>query len=597
MAQPRLYDLRKRFQLREKIAAGYIGVLIISVGGVLLGYVAGDYFEYKSVKTAEALAESLDDLNHLEVELLQTQNSRYQLMAQSEYDLLRRYLDDLVRHHKGLQATWLTLQQYGETTPLAYGVSNPALSYIEAFVGRNGPTFNAYFYELDELTLALTSRTQIQNGENGEAAIAGLRLSEPRAIVSDVDELSEELQALIQQTRTQFKAAKGAIESTDILRFQISTGFVLLSVGAALFLIAKLSQAITAPLRSLNQVARTVTRTQNFELQAPVLTSDEVGGLATSINQLIASVHTLLQRLESKTQALTEQKVSLEKAIAALRDAQLQLVQQEKMSALGKLVAGVAHEINNPVSFIYGNIEHTNRYVEDLLTLLSVYQDCYPEPLLEVQACTEDIDLKFLSEDLPKVMQSMSMGAERIKQIVLSLRTFSRMDEAEYKSVNLHDGLDSTLVILSHRFKANPQSSAIQVTKSYGELPSVACCAGQINQVFMNIIANAIDALEESQATNAEISISTYLQAGQAVITISDNGPGITAAVQDRIFDPFFTTKAVGKGTGMGMAISYQIVVEKHHGQLLCDSSPERGTTFTVRLPLQNSNKTLCEIR
>ena len=256
------------------------------------------------------------------------------------------------------------------------------------------------------------------------------------------------------------------------------------------------------------------------------------------------------------------------------------------MSSLGRLVAGVAHEINNPVSFIYGNIDHSAHYVEDLLALLAVYKACYPEPCLEVRDYIEDIDLEFLSEDLPKAISSMRIGAERIKEIVLSLRTFSRMDEAEYKIVDLHEGIESTLIILAHRVKANAQRPAIRVLKSYERLPPIACYAGQINQVFMNILVNAIDALEEAHTLDAEIEISTVHQASEIIVTISDNGPGIPEAVQGKIFDPFFTTKPVGKGTGLGMAISYQIVVDKHNGQLLCDSSPGKGTKFVVRLPL-----------
>ncbi|MEM9945085.1 MAG: ATP-binding protein [Cyanobacteria bacterium P01_D01_bin.36] len=308
-----------------------------------------------------------------------------------------------------------------------------------------------------------------------------------------------------------------------------------------------------------------------------------------------------IQDLQASKATLRERSQELESALAEVQAMQSRLLMSEKMSALGVLVAGVAHEINNPVSFIYGNIEHANRYIEGLLLLLSTYKTCYPKPLAPVQDCVEDIDLPFVLEDLPAVMQSMQMGAERIKQIVLSLRTFSRMDEAEYKTVDLHEGLDSTLVILEHRLKDNGKRPAIEVFKQYGQLPPVACYAGQINQVFMNILANAIDAIEENQIEKeqteegyiekearkqGEIFISTNCQEENVVITISDNGPGIAESAIGKIFDPFFTTKAVGKGTGMGMAISYQIVVDKHHGQLHCESS-KQGTQFTICLPLQ----------
>ena len=313
-----------------------------------------------------------------------------------------------------------------------------------------------------------------------------------------------------------------------------------------------------------------------------------LGQLHRSRQQSESLLSKTIQELQTSKATLRERSKELENALAEVQSMQSRLLMSEKMSALGVLVAGVAHEINNPVSFIYGNIEHTDQYIQDLLRLISTYQACYPTPLPPVQACIEDIELPFVVEDLPSVMQSMQMGAERIKQIVLSLRTFSRMDEAEYKTVDLHEGIESTLVILKHRLKANGQRPEISITKHYEDLPSVACYAGQINQVFMNILVNAIDAIEESQIQNGEIVISTCCQSEQVAITIADNGPGISESAMGKIFDPFFTTKAVGKGTGMGMAISYQIVVDKHHGQLLCESS-DKGTQFTICLPLQLS--------
>lgn len=589
IARSRLHVFLQRFRLREKIAAGYLGVLVISIGGVLLGYVVGDYFEYRAIKIAEALAEGLDHLNHLQIELLRTQNYEYRLISQSKNISKQKKLVELRRQQIELETIWSTLRAYAEQRPAVYGAENPALVPIRTFVEQNRNTFESYVDELEQLVIEL--ELQSNTTDDSGMVVVSSALSEVIANLAKVDPVSNELRALIQQTRTQFNEANKLIESTDTLRFQISLGFVFLSIGIALFLITKLSKAITSPLFALNRVAQTVTHSQNFELQAPVLTSDEVGDLAISMNQLIRSVHDLLELLERKSQTLKEQKISLEQTVSVLQSTQLQLIQQEKMSALGRLVAGVAHEINNPVSFIYGNIGYTNQYIEDLLTLLSVYQTCYPDPCSEVRDCIENIDLEFMLEDLPKTTRSMQTGAERITEIVLSLRTFSRMDEAEYKSVDLHDGIESTLVILEHRFKANTKRPAIRVSKDYGKLPSIACYAGQINQVFMNILVNAIDALEDAPTPDAEIEISTACQETQAIITISDNGPGVTDAVRGKIFDPFFTTKAVGKGTGMGMAISYQIVVEKHHGQLVCESSPGRGARFVVRLPLEPSNR------
>ena len=295
---------------------------------------------------------------------------------------------------------------------------------------------------------------------------------------------------------------------------------------------------------------------------------------------------------EAKLQQKAEE---LEAALQELQQTQLQMIQSEKMSSLGQLVAGVAHEINNPVSFIYGNITPTDQYAQDLLNLIDLYETHYPEPLPIIQDAIAAIDLDFLKADLPKTLSSMRMGADRSRQIVNSLRNFSRLDEADYKAVDIHAGLDSTLVILEHRVKATPDRPAIQVIKQYGELPLVECYAGQLNQVFMNILVNALAALEERDHTRtpaamqqcpSTITIQTRLIHGDRIaVHIGDNGPGIPKAVQNRVFDPFFTTKPWGKGTGMGMSISYQIVTEKHGGTLECISAPEQGSEFVVQIP------------
>lgn len=313
---------------------------------------------------------------------------------------------------------------------------------------------------------------------------------------------------------------------------------------------------------------------------------------------------------------LKEQATQLKEALNEWRQAQSQLIQNEKMSSLGQLVAGVAHEINNPVSFIYGNLDHASEYIRDLLNLLQLYQQHYAQPVPEIEAEAEAIDLDFLIEDLPKLLNSMKIGANRINEIVLSLRNFSRHDQAEKKPVDIHEGIDSTLLILQHRLKPDGENPGIQVLKEYGNLPQVECYPGELNQVFMNLLGNAIDALKsqpmpriitiqtelvtksecgawtcelpQSPSTNwSETSAYETEKLMGAIIRIGDNGSGVPKAIQQKIFDPFFTTKPVGQGTGLGLSISYQVVVERHCGELMCLSTPGEGTEFVVAIPLQ----------
>jgi len=287
----------------------------------------------------------------------------------------------------------------------------------------------------------------------------------------------------------------------------------------------------------------------------------------------------------------------LEHTFKELQQTQTQLVQTEKMSSLGQLVAGLAHEINNPVNFIYGNLCYATHYTQELIKLLRLYQLHFPHPNSEINVLAEEIDLEFLADDLPKIMSSMEVGADRIRSLVLSLRNFSRLDHAEMKPVDLHEGIDSTLLILQHRLQSKTESSSIEVIKDYGNLPAIECFAGDMNQVFMNILSNAIDALAEGvgEVTSPSfptptIWISTQVLAdnSRVVICIADNGTGISEDIQQQIFDPFFTTKPVGKGTGLGLAISYQIV-EKHGGIIRCVSEPSKGTEFWIEIPLKQT--------
>ncbi|MEG4146726.1 PAS domain S-box protein [Microcoleus sp. Pol12B5] len=292
-----------------------------------------------------------------------------------------------------------------------------------------------------------------------------------------------------------------------------------------------------------------------------------------------------------------EQAAKLEVTLCELQQAQTQLVQAEKMSSLGQMVAGIAHEINNPVSFIFGNLTYTEEYTRNLMKLLQMYRDEYPEPSPAIQEEIEVLELDFLLDDLPKMLSSMQVGATRIRDIVRSLRNFSRLDESDMKKVNIHEGIDSTLMILEHRLKFQPDSVAgteshrppIQVIKEYGQLPRVECYAGLLNQVFMNIIANAIDVLQEELENPGIIRIRTEVEGTLAVIRIADNGAGITDQVKQRIFDPFYTTKRVGSGTGMGLAISHSIIVEKHKGEIKCFSVVGKSTEFIIEIPIKRA--------
>ncbi|MBE9093727.1 ATP-binding protein [Tychonema sp. LEGE 07203] len=305
---------------------------------------------------------------------------------------------------------------------------------------------------------------------------------------------------------------------------------------------------------------------------------------------------TVCQEFIESEKKLKARMSKLEKALENQKAMQIKLIEAEKMSALGILVAGIAHEINNPVNFIYGNITYVNDYTGDILKLLEMYQNRYPETDAEIEDFIEKIDLNFLREDLLKTLSSMKVGSERIREIVLTLRNFARVDEAEKKPVNIHEGIDSTLVILQNSIKEKPGLRAIKIVKNYGDLPKIECYPGQLNQVFMNIINNAVDALREQEkqsstdeleANPSLIEITTSVISNNwARVSIKDNGLGMNESVKAKIFDPFFTTKPVGHGTGLGLSISYQIVVDKHGGRLECISAVGEGTEFAIEIPI-----------
>jgi signal transduction histidine kinase len=444
----------------------------------------------------------------------------------------------------------------------------------------------------------VTSETSMADSQQDFRAI--------NAFDRDIDFFLDEL---IEDSHQQKHLVEQELHQLQQVSHLLSYGIVLiiLVISASQFFF--ILRPVIQSLHKL-QVGATAIGAGDLKYRLNIQSGDEIEQVSNEFNRmadkLAESYSILVERsqelsklndsLESEITERKEAEAELQKILHELQQTQAQLIQTEKMSSLGQLVAGVAHEINNPVNFISGNINYVNQYTKGLLELLCLYQQEYPNPKQKIQEKAEDIELDFLIDDMPKILSSMKMGTQRIKDIVLSLRNFSRLDEAEMKAVDIHEGIDSTLLILQNRLKARPEHSAIEIIKDYGNLPLVECYPGQLNQVFMNIISNAIDALDsynqkhshlEINNNSSKITIRTELvNNSRVVVLIVDNGSGMTQEVKRKLFDPFFTTKPVGQGTGLGLSISYKIIVEKHAGVLRCESELGKGTEFWIEIPL-----------
>ncbi|MEG3911775.1 ATP-binding protein [Microcoleus sp. w2-18aC4] len=581
-----------RLSIAKKINYGYSLAIGIAVLGATGGMICGDYYQDQAFQALTFADQQQDLLRDLEYSVQVVQSHPKRLIS---------ILGDSI---------WF---EY-ETAKFSKDVKvvKKLIAEIDTFSEKHSTELAVNYAELKKLldgyTTATDSYSQLLTFFWQEIASSSLKPEEvkeaqqqvldlirgDRAVKLDVkfERLSESLSLMTEVAKAQQIQAYINFKVAEKLRVQIIVASMLVSVVIATFLAICTSRAIAIPIQAVTSVAKTITQQANFDLQAPVTTEDEVGTLAKSINQLVQWVaeytdelelgrQTLEERVEERTEELTA-------ALHQLKHTQTQLIQTEKMSSLGQMVAGVAHEINNPINFIHGNLEYANEYVINLLHLLRLYQQEYPQPTEAIAEEIAEIELDFITEDLLKLLESMKIGSERIRQIVLSLRNFSRLDEAQMKLVDIHEGIDNTLLILNSRLK-----QGIEVVKNYGELPEVECYPAQLNQVFMNIIANAIDALEGSsqdskKGKSPQILIQTQkLDNSQILVRICDNGPGIPSAIHSKLFDPFFTTKEPGKGTGIGLAICYQIV-EKHRGKIEIISSLGGGAEFAIALPVSS---------
>ncbi|MDB9511019.1 ATP-binding protein [Kamptonema animale CS-326] len=545
-----------RLRISQKIGYGYALAIGIAILGTGIGMGVGDYFRKQALYQLNIAQQQQELLQGL-------QNSVFQ--ARMHASRLPVVLGDLV---------WLKYEnsQFLEQINSAKILISRSQTFIETnssslplnrdellnLLRKYAITID-YYGEMIKLQLKESNAWNIKPNQIVPTQLQLLRnVSGEEALL--LDRLSDNLTQQISAISIQKLQGVEGVQYAEALRTRIIIGSMLISAIIAAVLAYYTSRAIAQPLETVTNVAQQVTRESNFHLQTPVTTEDEVGSLAISFNQLI-------QRVADYTKEL--------------KQTQSQLIQTEKMSSLGQMVAGIAHEINNPINFIHGNIEHADGYINDLIQLLALYQQHYPEPIAEIQNQIEAIELDFLSEDLPKILSSMKIGADRIRELVISLRNFSRLDECEMKITDIREGIDSTLVILNYRVK-----QGIKIIKEYGELPPINCYPAQLNQVFMNIISNGIDALEELGDSDSTIWINAEASESNCVkVKIRDNGPGMPPEIQENIFDPFFTTKSIGKGTGLGLAISYQIIT-KHHGTIEVNSQPGKGTEFVITLPI-----------
>ena len=557
-------SLKKLFpplRIRQKIVLRYtlsLGIAVLGTSGGLL--VGNSYFQTAREKAILVHQEDIL-LNNLQRGILGSLIHQQKIIATLDQpDKLPKEIAELNTEIDKLELQFTKFQNFTQ-------------------IQKNGNLFdwsqkyqqniNSYIQLLKEL-VEKVSQLDVQSNKNPEIRQLILKVYQIKNVekFSDFADSLETLGETIKQTK---EPASLAYNHALKVQYVIIIVSMATSILIANILALSTSKIITQPILEVTNIARKVTNEENFDLQISINIQDEIGDLANSLNLLIQQVKHLLEIQQAESQS--------------------KLIQSEKMSSLWQMLAGIAHEINNPVNLISGNLIHAHKYVDDLFRLLKTYQSEIPQTPPQVQAVAEEIDLEFLAEDIPKLFQSMTIGAERTKEIVRSLKDFVRVDENKSQLLDIPFCLDSTLLILNNRLK-----NKISVIKNYGEIPQITGYTGLLYQVFMNLLSNAIDAIEEKSAQNSEfspaINITTERQENDWVlIKIIDNGSGIPPENQQKIFENFFTTKPRGVGTGLGLAITHEIVVKKHQGKITFHSDSNQGTEFTIFLPIYHSSR------
>ncbi len=550
----------RRLKIGTKISLGCALSFGIAAASISAGLLQGEYYSKIAYNREKQTNEQVRLFTHLQTAIIQSIRHQQQLITLAEQpQKFQQEYSQILTDAAEVKQLWSQVQSLGQKSSFLTEVEADALPvFLRTYEGVP----QAYFQELDKLIKPINPPSLKPN----ESLAAQKRLLQftNSPVALQFDSIADALTDIIEVGRELEKQQHAALMAAGRLKNGIVAAAILLSGGVAFLLASYTRRAIVRPLEDAISVAQQVTRDSNFSLQVPVTSSDEVGVLATSLNQLIVRVKQLLAELEAEKEA--------------------QLFQSEKMASLGRTLADVAHELNNPINFIYGNLDPAKDYILDILALVETYEAEISNPPAAVREHSDEIDLDFVKEDLPKIVHSMKVGAERARDIILTLKNFSRLDDSAPHPVDLHECIESTLLILNNRIKKD-----IQVVRKYGDIPAVEGYMGLLYQVFMNIISNAVDALEEKQVSQdgKQIVITTELDSDWVVVRIADNGVGIAADKQNNIFNTFFTTKPRGVGTGLGLSISRQIVEKKHGGRITFCTAPDAGTEFAIGLPVK----------